>query len=64
MRTKIQDIIFMDEQASLNPVERKLRKERKIQAYSHYYPIEGAVTQQINLPIPKNYHEQCKILVK
>ena len=57
-------IALLWKRTSLNPVERKLRKERKNPAYSHHYPIEGAVTQQINLPIPKNYHEQYKILVK
>ena len=58
------NIALLWTRTSLNPGERKLRKERKDPAYSHHYPIEGAVTQQINLPIPKNYHEQYKILVK
>ena len=44
---------------SLNQVECS-RKERENAAYSHHHPIEGALTQQITLPIPISYHEMTE----
>ena len=45
---------------SLRQVECRLRKERENAAYSHHHPIEGALTQEITLPIPISYHEMAE----
>ena len=45
---------------SLSQAEYRLTKERENAAYSHHHPIEGALTQQITLPIPISYHEMAE----